>query len=66
MRELLLIIRDIIYLVLIGLWIVAFFFDRDTANQLLPLMVVFCFFNLDSRVSDIVKRLKELSNGKSN
>jgi hypothetical protein len=65
MKELLLIIRDLIYLVAIGIWIVAFFLDRDIANQVLPLMVVFCFFNLDSRVSDIVKRMKELNNGKN-
>jgi len=65
MRELFLIIRDIIYLVAIGLWIIAFFLDRDVANGLLPLMFVFMVFNIDSRVSDIVKRMKELNNGKN-
>ena len=65
MRELCLIIRDIIYLVAIGLWIIAFFLNRDVANGLLPLMFVFMVFNIDSRVSDIVKRMKELNNGKN-
>jgi len=65
MRELFLIIRDIIYLVAIGLWIIAFFLNRDVANGLLPLMFVFMVFNIDSRVSDIVKRMKELNNGKN-
>jgi hypothetical protein len=56
----LLLIRDIIYLVLIGLWIIGFIFAREVANELLPLMIVFCLFNIDSRVSDIVKRMKGL------
>ena len=56
-----LLIRDIVYLILIGLWVVAFFFNRQMANDSLPLLVVALFVNLDSRVGEIVKKLKELN-----
>lgn len=55
-----LLIRDIVYLLLIGVWMVAFFFNRQVANDLLPLLLVILFMNIDSRVGEIVNKLKDL------
>jgi hypothetical protein len=55
-----LLIRDIVYLLLIGVWMLAFFFNRQMANDTLPLLLVVLFMNLDSRIGEIVKKLKEL------
>jgi hypothetical protein len=59
-----LLIRDIVYLLLIGVWMLAFFFNRQMANETLPLLLVVLFMNLDSRIGEIVKKMKELTNGK--
>lgn len=56
--------RDIVYLLLIGVWMLGFFFNRQMANESLPLLLVVLFMNLDSRIGEIVKRMKELTNGK--
>lgn len=55
-----LLIRDIVYLCLIGIWMIMFFLARAMANDLLPLLIVILFMNVDSRISEIVKRLKEM------
>jgi hypothetical protein len=55
----LLLIRDVIYLTLVLIWVVWFFLERQMANDLLPLLLVLSFLNIDSRISEIIKRLKE-------
>jgi hypothetical protein len=59
MGELLLIIRDLVYLVIVGIWVGLFFFNRQMANDSLPLLIVLSFLNINSRISDIIKRLNE-------
>lgn len=65
MREFLLLIRDIVYLLLGLIWVVIFFINRQAALEVMPLLVVVLFIGIDARIGEIVKRLKELSNGKN-
>lgn len=55
-----LLIRDIVYLCFIGLWLAMFFLARSVANDLMPLLIVILFMNVDSRIGEIIKRLKEI------
>jgi len=64
-REFLLLIRDIVYLLLGLIWVVIFFINRQAALEVMPLLVVVLFIGIDARIGEIVKRLKELSNGKN-
>jgi hypothetical protein len=64
MRNFLSIVGDLTYLIAVGLWVVVFFFDKEAANTIFPLIVVLCLFNIASRVRDIYKHLKEVSNAK--
>jgi hypothetical protein len=64
-KELLFLIRDIAYLALAVIWVLMFFFSRQTALELMPLLVVILFVNVDSRISEIITRLKGVNNGKN-
>jgi hypothetical protein len=61
MRKLLLLIRDIVYLLLGLFWVATFFINRQAALDIMPLLVVVLFIGIDSRIGEIVARLKELS-----
>ncbi len=58
MKDTLFLIRDIIYLALAGVWVVSFFIDRQFALDFMPLLIVLLFVNVDSRIGEIIKRLK--------
>jgi hypothetical protein len=64
-KDLLFLARDIIYLALAGGWVLMFFLSRQAALELMPLLVVILFVNIDSRISQIVDRFKGVSNAKS-
>jgi hypothetical protein len=57
MKDKLFLIRDIIYLLIAGAWIIAFFVYRQTALDFMPLLIVVLFVNVDSRIGQIIKRL---------
>jgi len=59
MKDKLFLIRDIIYLLIAGAWIVAFFAYRQTALDFMPLLIVVLFVNVDSRIGEIIKRLNK-------
>ena len=65
MRDLLLLVRDIVYLLLGLIWVVIFFVNRQAALEVMPLLVVVLFIGIDARIGEIVKRLKELNNAKN-
>jgi len=64
-RDLLLLVRDIVYLLLGLIWVVIFFVNRQAALEVMPLLVVVLFIGIDARIGEIVKRLKELNNAKN-
>ena len=57
MKEKLFLIRDIVYLLIAGAWIGAFFMYRQTALDFMPLLIVVLFVNVDSRIGQIINRL---------
>jgi hypothetical protein len=57
MKERLFLIRDIVYLLIAGAWIGAFFMYRQIALDFMPLLIVVLFVNIDSRISQIINRL---------
>ena len=61
--KLLLLLKNIIDLALVGIWILLFIFSRAMAMDLMPLLIVVLFVNIDSKVGEIIKQLKEI-NGK--
>jgi uncharacterized membrane protein YdfJ with MMPL/SSD domain len=42
------------------IWVVLFVVNRDVANGLLPLLVVLMFVNVDSKIGEIIRQLKEM------
>ena len=42
-----------------------FFLSRQTALELMPLLIVILFVNVDSRISQIVDRFKGVNNAKN-
>ena len=58
MKDKLSLVRDILYLVAALAWVVTFFTWRQVALEFMPLLVVVLFVNIDSRIGEIIKRLK--------
>jgi hypothetical protein len=58
MKDKLFLIRDIIYLLLAGAWVIGFFACRQIALEFMPLLLVILFVNVDSRIAQIIKRLE--------
>jgi hypothetical protein len=58
--KLLLLLKNIIDLALVGIWILLFIFSRAMAMDLMPLLIVLLFVNIDSKVGAIIKQLKEM------
>lgn len=58
--KLLSLLKNIIYLILGLGWVVMFIFARSTAMDLMPLLIVLLFMNIDSKVGEIIKQLKEM------
>lgn len=58
--KLLLLIKNIIDILLVIVWVILFIFARSIAIDLMPLLIVIMFVNLDSKVSEIIKQLKEM------
>lgn len=52
------IVSKIVYLVIIGVWISMFFYAKQMATDLLPIVLVLSFVNIDSRIDEIVRELK--------
>ena len=53
-------IKNIAYLGIIILWFLMFVFNRALASDLLPLVIVLSFVNIDTRIGEIIKQVKEL------
>ena len=53
-------IKNIAYLVIIISWFLIFVFNRALASDLLPFVIVLSFVNIDSRIGEIIKQVKEL------
>jgi len=53
-------IKNIIDIAAVIIWVVLFVVNRDMANSLLPLLVVLMFVNVDSKVGEIIRQLKEM------
>jgi hypothetical protein len=51
-------IRDIVYLLLAGAWVIGFFVCRQIALDFMPLLLVILFVNVDNRIAQIIKRLE--------
>jgi len=51
-------IKNIIEIIIVLGWIVLFAVDRDTANNVLPLLIVLLFVNVDSKIGQIIKQLR--------
>ena len=58
--KLLQLISNIIYILLVLVWLVIFFYDRTMASDILPVVLVLSFVNINSRIDEIIKQLKEL------
>jgi hypothetical protein len=58
--KLLLLLKNIFDLFLVGIWIIMFVFARTMAMDLMPLLIVLLFVNIDSKVGTIIKQLKEM------
>jgi len=58
MKDRLFLIRDIVYLLIAGAWVIGFFSCRQMALDFMPLLIVLLFVNVDSRIGEIIKRLK--------
>ena len=52
--------KKIIDIAAVIIWVVLFVVNRDMANSLLPLLVVLMFVNVDSKVGEIIRQLKEM------
>jgi hypothetical protein len=63
--KLLLLLKNIIELVLVGIWILLFIFSGAMAMDLMPLLIVLLFVNIDSKVGAIIKQLKEMKESQS-
>lgn len=63
--KLLLLLKNIIDLALVGIWILLFIFSRAMAMDLMPLLIVVLFVNIDSKVGEIIKQLKEMKESQS-
>jgi len=53
-------IKNIIDIAAVIIWVVLFVVNRDMANSLLPLLVVLMFVNVDAKVGEIIRQLKEM------
>jgi len=53
-------VKNIIDIAAVIIWVVLFVVNRDMANSLLPLLVVLMFVNVDSKVGEIIRQLKEM------
>ena len=53
-------IKNIIDIAAVIIWVVLFVVNRDMANSLLPLLVVLMFVNVDSKVGEIIRQLREM------
>lgn len=58
--ELLSLLKNILDLVLGITWVILFIFARSIAMELMPLLIVLLFVNIDSKVGTIIKQLKEM------
>jgi len=58
--KLLQLISNIVYILLVLVWLVIFFYDRTMASDILPVVLVLSFVNINSRIDEIIKQLKEL------
>lgn len=58
--KLLQLISNIVYILLVLVWLVIFFYDRTMASDILPVVLVLSFVNVNSRIDEIIKQLKEL------
>jgi uncharacterized membrane protein YdfJ with MMPL/SSD domain len=53
-------IKNIIDIAAVIIWVVLFVVNRDVANGLLPLLMVLMFVNVDSKIGEIIRQLKEM------
>jgi uncharacterized membrane protein YdfJ with MMPL/SSD domain len=53
-------VKNIIDIAAVIIWVVLFVVNRDVANSLLPLLVVLMFVNVDSKIGEIIRQLKEM------
>ena len=53
-------VKNIIDIAAVIIWVVLFVVNRDMANSLLPLLIVLMFVNVDSKVGEIIRQLKEM------
>lgn len=51
-------VKNIIEIAAVIGWVVLFVISRDMANNLLPLLIVLLFVNVDSKIGEIIKQLK--------
>ena len=53
-------ISNIIYILIVITWAIMFFTVREMASDLLPMVLVLSFVNINSRIDEIIKQLKEM------
>ena len=53
-------IKNVVYLGIIITWLSMFIFNRALASDFLPLVIVLSFVNIDTRIGEIIKQVKEL------
>ena len=53
-------IKNIIDIAAVIIWVVLFVVNREVANSLLPLLLVLMFVNVDSKIGEIIRQLKEM------
>lgn len=53
-------IKNITDITAVIIWVVLFIVNREIADSLLPLLVVLMFVNVDSKVGEIIRQLKEM------
>jgi len=53
-------VKNIIDIAAVIVWVVLFVVNREMANSLLPLLIVLMFVNVDSKVGEIIRQLKEM------
>ena len=53
-------ISKIIYILIVITWAIMFFTVREMASDLLPMVLVLSFVNINSRIDEIIKQLKEM------
>ena len=53
-------VKNIVDIAAVIIWVVMFVVNREMANSLLPLLIVLMFVNVDSKVGEIIRQLKEM------